>query len=462
MLTLPNEHIQAIADEIEPGFEIEREFGIKEDLLNFRLTCRTIQNATRHSFIREYLGSQCLILDTSALKTLADIAKVPDIAKIVDRITIVPTIIPGSDHVIESVKAIDPRYTTVEMAAGTMSTMLVSFPHLKGLGFSHRSCSVDPGHQNVEYAWVTDNRALFYAAAMAVGSLGYRLEQVRGLHVDLKEPGFDISKFANILRTNTAFSTVQEIEFHFECPRSYDSPIKLDEASLGSKLAHGLNSLTVLSSLTLNFSMRGSQCHKIMQGFFKALHLLTLTELNLFSSVCLLDSVSHFLSTHQNTLRTLYIWDIRIEERLDADGVRQFLTVLRDMNFERFRIKGLKHFGGQVRFPELFHSWKSDDPYQGEHADLDGYEEVQEGISQMLECVVMDYSYARRFASAEGAEESEDQSDDSSDGDLEYDTDMEEEEGDSEDDGDEEGEGSVSEYDDEVSEESDEEGAEGE
>lgn len=255
--------------------------------------------------------------------------------------------------------------------------------------------------QDSDTSFANDNLTHFYAAAMAIESLGHQLEHVSVLNLDLRGSGFDISEFSNLLRTNRSLSTIQQIRFQFTCLSPWDDPIKSNEAFFRSSLAMALNHLNALKSLSLNFDVGESRSHRLIHSLAKSLRRPSLAEFHLLRSVCLLRSISHLLSTHRATLRQVVIWGVQHYGDLDEDSVRRFLTNLQTMDLDRLMVKHLKHSGSQVGFPRLFHSGCPNDAYQGESVSFHGHDEVQRGIEKWLECVVMDYSCERDLSSLE-------------------------------------------------------------
>lgn len=334
------------------------------------------------------------MLDKTRLEDLERVGQVLGLAEKVHSIEVLCSDIQEVDSVKESVKVVDPRFTTVDQSASLIAAALRGFPNIKRLSFS--SLSVDmTACEKDSRGHLIDHSEAFDAVMMAAELCGYQLEEVDGLRFSSRHTEYDTCEFAGILRNNRSLSALKrmDLDFEFPFPLLADEMLEFDGTNFGLQVAMGLNQLKSLTSLRLELSrVWATNSIHMSRTCVKSLQLPALAKLHLEGIECLLDELWQLLYKHQGTIRDLEMVIIKFLAELEKDQVGDFLANMRDeLELEALSISFLRHTGGMLGFPGVSNFLQpADEDFLG-CVELCSRVEVQDGLTAMLDGFVMNY-----------------------------------------------------------------------
>jgi hypothetical protein len=109
---------------------------------------------------------------------LKRVGQVHDTAERVNTITVSCPSIDNLDGIQESVKVVDPRFTTVGQSASPIADALRNFSNIKYLSFDPFSLNMNASGD--VHGDLTEHSEAFNAVTMAAELCGYQLEEVYG------------------------------------------------------------------------------------------------------------------------------------------------------------------------------------------------------------------------------------------------------------------------------------------
>lgn len=153
LYSLPPELVEAIAQQITDGEK-------QKALLQLRLTCRSLEAATRRWFIKWYFTRRTVDLVSWKLQSLIALTKVPDLASAVTTLRIACED-DGHARLLLDTQAM--RYTETAITAGPLLTLaLQGLPNVKDFHFVERypakeapGGASDQGHCNITSSFAT-------------------------------------------------------------------------------------------------------------------------------------------------------------------------------------------------------------------------------------------------------------------------------------------------------------------
>lgn len=168
LLSLPNELIQIIAEATD--FQVNK----TRDLLCLRVTCRALEFATSHLFLRVYFESTSIVLQRFHLEGYAKLALKADLAQSIRNISISRSRNANCNSVLPNEKFMDSRQVSSHESASKISNVLLKLPNIKSIHF--KRCNI-LSHRPISRCDCFDQYEHFTAVMKAAERCNFQLEE---------------------------------------------------------------------------------------------------------------------------------------------------------------------------------------------------------------------------------------------------------------------------------------------
>ena len=367
------------------------------NLLSLRQVDRKIEASTRILFQRTYFATRNLVIDERAISELTKVGDQPEFAGRARHLHLISYHLPDPAVSLSNVRDVDPRLGTPSLSATKLVPALRNLTNLKSIDFNSKDCATKYGfaarfydHRHQE---PHDHYDLFFATTIAAKACGLRLEKLSGLIFDLtghtRSLDYGMSRIEHAFCGNPSLSTLTFLDVTLRTWRNHYP--RVDDYSLATRLASSLNSLEALHSLSLRFGIVYGDSNNnpdFFSHFAASLKLPLLASFTISHFAFQMVHMLEFLDRQAGALRDVSISDAFIDDDLDEEMVREFLTTLHGLRLRTLRLDGLYWDEGTLGFGvhRLFRPESRDCV---DCADLRSEKEVREGLAKMIEVFVL-------------------------------------------------------------------------
>lgn len=389
-LKFPNELIEAIEKETDNHWN---ESIAKHDIMALRLTCRTLNVATRPAFARRYFWSRKVVLERGRLRQLKEIGKIPYLANATTSVQFwCAEVYKTSQKILDSIITVDPRYAQEAQSALFIGLAIGSFPNLKRMRFSNSHYDLQSNHETMPKLHQNETR-LLSAALRAAEACDIAIDDIC-LDLDLTDDVLLLSGKFVVLQSSPSCSSLSALSLTIpQLPSEHKAPHSFKTSAFGKHPAISLNHFPSLKSLWLNFSgfSQHSTDSGVWRGFAAYLDLPQLSAIDMYSIDCSLSALLDVFRKHAQTLVSINIMSVKLRGTVDENTLRTFFANLRDgMHLEKFRLSLLRHRGpgNYVGFPRVAKRFPDPLPELGSFC-MKSRNEVKEGLPILVDNFIL-------------------------------------------------------------------------
>ena len=382
---LPPEILEIIAD-----FCNQDDGDVEHPLLHFRTSCRTVQHATRRSWLRQYFRSRTIRYDHAKLNKLIDVASIPEFTCNIKAIDFICA--PG----LGPAKAEGDNESSATEGNANISSLQPALRDLKNIEEVYvRPTARDSllsTSASIQRVNVTETFSLALSAMAAcvlrpkvIGITQYQWTQTMAFLSDCRALLEHAHCFDQLRRLELGLGNADE-----EWSEDHDSKL------IAEPLVQSLNDMQSLRCLFLVFHNQQESIAVINQ-LAKSASLPGLTSITIACATCVIGDLNNFMRNHAESLRHCGLDEIEAMEAHSETRYRNLLEALRDsLQLDSLYIGSLyDDEGDSFQFPAFSRAHSSLEPntdgyVEVEHCDAvvtEGEENVQSVLTQMLDCM---------------------------------------------------------------------------